>query len=218
MTKLSSALLPFLLAACGGNVVVDGASSATSSAGGSTTTGAGGAVGTSVGAGTSFGPTGVGGSATVTTVAATSVGAGGSTSAGCGTGTFFQLTVGTETEMLDSSCTSQSPPLPVPFGQEFSGGPATNPGALTIEGCQSSAANSPGIFFSAPAAFAPGTYMVSDAKLVTAQVVIDLSGALTVDAIGPVGGTISGSFVFAKGPLMAVGKFAVCRAHDLDAN
>jgi len=208
MNKLSSLLLPLLLAACGGNVVVDGSPGASvTGAGGSATTGAGGAVGTSGGAGTSSGSTGVAGSQT---------GAGGSSTTSC-TGTFFQLTVGNQTNMLTASCTSQAP-LPVPFGQEFSGGPAVNPGSLTIEGCQSSAANSLQIGLSAADAFAPGMYMVSGAKLFTGQSAVVLSGLLTVDSLGPVGGTITGSFELEQGTFTVEGKFSVCRAPDIDAN
>jgi hypothetical protein len=220
MTKLSSLLLPFLLAACGGNVVVDGSSSPTSGAGGSTTTGAGGAVGTSVGAGTSFGPTGVGGSQTVTTVSTTTAGVGGSTTANCGGGTFFQMVIDDEPALsLLSSCFDAdigAPALPVPFGQETLGGASSNPGEFDLEGCVSSATNSPGIVVSASGAVAPGTYMVGGSELFTAQGTTDLFGTLTLDQVGPVGGTITGSFEVGQGPLMVQGKFAVCRAHDID--
>jgi len=218
-TLLPSVLLPFLFAACGGNVVVDGSPGAsTTGGGGAATTGGGGAVGTSATTGT-VGLGGAGGFQTGTAVvgaSTTTVGAGGSTTTGC-IGTFFQLTTGTETVMLESSCTRQSPPLPVPFGQEFNGGPSTNPGTLTIDGCVSSATNSQGVVVSAPAAFAPGTYMVSSAGVFTGQGTVDLSGTLQIETFGPVGGTITGSFELGQGQLMTVGKFIVCRAPDLDA-
>jgi hypothetical protein len=219
-TLLPSVLLPFLLAACDGNVVVDGSSGSTSGAGGSTTTGAGGAVGTSVGAGTSFGPTGVGGSQTVTTVASTGAGAGGSTSANCSSAdTFFQVVSRSVVSTLTVSCAGfdgSNPPLPVPFGQETLGGVSSNPGTLTIEGCENAGNNSPGIVVSASGAFTPGTYMVSGATYILMPPANPGSGTLTLDEVGPVGGLVVGSFVLGASPTQVVGKFSVCRAHDID--
>ncbi len=205
-TKLSS-LLCLLLAACGGNVVVDGLSGGTGAgAGGSATTGvtngAGGTLPittTGIGGG-SFGTTGVGASTTTGAGASqgagagpgatttTTTGVGGGTSTGCA-GTFFEIVVGNELLQLDSSCTSQSPPLPVPFGQYLFGGVSSNPGSLTIEACQSSASNSLGIVLTAAGATSPGTYMLTGVEALGAMLPA-LSGTLQLIDVGPVGGTI----------------------------
>jgi hypothetical protein len=218
-TKLALPLL-LLLAACGGNVVVDGLSGTSATgAGGFATTGGGGAPGTSVGAGTVFSTTGVGGSqgtSTVTATATTSVGAGGSTTTGCAGGSFF-LNPGNAAISLSSSCSSQSPQLPVPYGWEFNGGASGNPGTLNIEGCETSAPNSLGIVISAPGAFAPGTYMISGVEILGGTSPGTLTGTLTVITFGPVDGTISGYFEIGQGQNMLEGKFDICRAPDIDA-
>ena len=206
-TKLSSLLLPFLLAACGGNVVVDGSS-------GAGTPGAGGSASTSAGAG---------GAVLATS---SSTGAGGSTSASCGTtGAFFQLVINGVPLSLTSSCADFAP-LPVPFGREEYG---SGPGAgLLIEGCVTSAATSPGLSIGAEHAYEPGTFPVQYFRYTGPGDVVSTgvptSGSLEVDQLDPVGGTITGSFQLSvpmpggASNVTLVGKFAVCRAPDIDTN
>ncbi len=184
-------MLPLLLAACGGNVVVDGSS-------GAGTTGAGGAVSTSAG----------------------TTGAGGSTTTSCGTGTFFNLVVNGELVPMTSSCFGAgAPALPVPYGQEIHGGASA--GGLGIQGCASPAMDSQGITLDVAGAFAPGTFTIGSAQYrqpgSTATVTVS-GGTLQVDELDPVGGTIKGSFDQGFPELTEVqGTFVVCRAPDIDA-
>jgi hypothetical protein len=210
--RLASTLLPLLLAACGGNVVVDASSAATTGTGGSSTstTGAGGTVGTSTGTGGTVGTSSV--------ASSSSTGAGGSTGAACPTGMFISLVQDNAPLQLTSSCSFQSPPVGVPFGQELMGGSSSSPGSLTIEGCVSSANDSDGLSITVIGASSPGAYMIAAGTSlygIPVPMGAQLSGVLDVDQLGPVGGTITGSFQMPQAMLQ--GKFVVCRAPDIDA-
>jgi hypothetical protein len=200
-------LLPLVLAACGGNVVVDDASATTTGAGGfvPTTTGAGGSVLT-----------------TTATTTSASVGAGGSTSATCSANAIIALVVDdAQPVSLTATCVSgvTVPPLPVPYGQERFGG-TVDSGGLGIVGCVPSPTGNPSFSLFAAGAYMPGTFPVTNVDYVAADGSSEDQGGtslgtLQVDELDPVGGTISGSFQVAIMPSPLQGKFVVCRAGDL---
>jgi hypothetical protein len=190
---LSSTLLPlFLAAACGGKFVADGSSAATTGAGGATL--------------------GTGGATT-----SSSAGAGG---ANCAAGTFIKLLLDNQEEVQMTASCNGVLPLPVPWGQEEynSDGAGSTPG-LYIMGCVTSASNSTSFALFASGAFAPGTFPVRDADYYKPDGGgTDLGGSgnfgtLQVDQLGPVGGTITGSFQLTlPSNALLQGKFVVCRA------
>jgi hypothetical protein len=200
-------LLPLVLAACGGNVVGEGASA--------TTTGTGGSVSTT---------TGAGGSLLTTTSTGTLFGAGGSTSASCSADAFITLVAGDiEPETLTATCISgvTVPPLPVPYGQELFGGVA-GAGGLSIVGCAPSALGNTTLYLSAAGAYMPGTFAITALDYAEPDGAGDDQGSpslgtLQVDELGPVGGTISGSFQVTIMPIPLQGKFVLCRASDIIA-
>jgi hypothetical protein len=189
---LSSTLLPLFLAAACGKVVVDGSPAATTGAGGAT-------VGT--------------GAATTSS----SVGAGG---ASCAAGAFIALVVDDQEVQMTASCDGVLP-LPVPWGQEEfnSDGAGSTPG-LYIMGCVTSASNSTSFALFASGAFAPGAFPIHDADYKPDGGGTGLAGSgnlgtLQVDQLGPVGGTIAGSFQLTlPSNALLQGKFVVCRAPD----
>lgn len=176
---LSSTLLPLFLAACGGNVVVDGAS--TLGTGGATTS--------------------------------SSVGAGG---ASCAAGAVIALVVDNQQVELTASCNLAGKP-PVPTGQEVYATDGAGMTGLHIVGCVTSAENSPRLIARASGAFAPGTFTSVEADYYQADGGTDIwgnVGTVQVDQLGPVGGTITGSFQI-TGPSAALqGTFVVCRVPD----
>jgi hypothetical protein len=191
---LSSTLLPlFLAAACGGKFVVDGSLAATTGAGGATL--------------------GTGGATT-----SSSAGTGG---ASCAAGAFIELLLDDHEQVQMTASCNGVLPLPVPFGQEEydSDGAGSTPG-LYLVGCVTSASNSASFALFASGAFAPGTFPVRDADYKTGGGGTNLRGSgnvgtLQVDQLGPVGGTISGSFQLTlPSNALLQGKFVVCRAPD----
>jgi hypothetical protein len=111
-----------------------------------------------------------------------------------------------------SSCTwddPPSPPLPVAFAQVLMGDSST--AGLTIQACASSSLSSAGILFATADGFTPGTY--ESGSYASNQPWDIMDGApfsLTFATVGPVGGTVTGSFQY--GAVRA--DFSVCRAPD----
>jgi hypothetical protein len=204
---LSLRILPLLLTACGGNVVVDPASGGSAGTQGSSASGVGGATGAGGGSGTT---TGVSSSA--------STGAGGS-STGCGVGAFEMTIQGPSTAMdlsLTSSCINHIAPVAVPFGLEVSGSKGRE---LIIVGCVSAATNSQGVVITAhPDAFIVGTYPSQLIYTDASATMVTVGAGLTISEIGPVGGFVVGSFgaMLPSGDTLA-GKFEVCRTPNLIA-
>jgi hypothetical protein len=126
---------------------------------------------------------------------------------------------------LDSSCASNSPPVPFPFAFLIEGGPVDNPGTLTLEGCASPAPGSQGIFMTLTGAIAPGTYPLGPSGLEYTDVSgatadKDLGGTLVISEFDPPGGLVVGE-LHAKVADATQGfpidaKFAVCRLKDED--
>lgn len=233
MNRASSsfALLPLLLVACGGKVVIDSASGAGTGAGGSAASAAGGAATTGIGGASSV-TTGVGGAASVgagggvvgtgiSASASATVGAGGS-SAACPAGN-FGLAVDGAVVSLDFSCLAGGPPVPVPFMQVSAGGPPPGYEGIVIEGCATPDMVSQGITFTTDNVYGPGTF-TSGALTYT-----DASGMSYTAVTGfewiiyefaPVGSLVVGSFegMVTNGNVThdVQGKYAVCRLPDED--
>jgi len=181
---LSSTLLPLFLAACGGKFVVDGSSAL-----------------------------GTGGATT-----SSSVGTGGATIASCAAGAFIALVVDNQEVQMTASCNLAGAP-PVPWGQEEHNSDGAGSAGLFIMGCVTSAANSPRFTIFAFGAFAPGTFPVREGGYYQPDGGTDIGGSgnvgtLQVDQLGPVGGTITGSFQLTLPSAALQGKFVVCRAPD----
>ncbi len=207
-------LVPAILVACGGNVVVDPASMTTGAGAATTTTSTIG-----VGAGTTTTSTTGAGGASTTTTTTTTVGAGGGPTC---VGFMAVLLDGAGLPPFSSSCSmggEPPPPLSTPLGEVLGSGSSAS---TFIDGCASEAPQAQGVFMAFEGEGA-GTYQPPKAFYV------DPSGAtcgadstatmLTIDTFGPVGGMITGFFTMAvfdnvMGEHKVEGKFSVCRVPD----